>query len=134
MKHTKFCLISYLKSASEIQAILDKKAEQILSYAYILHDKDTFEKDVYDKDSGELLHQKGTLKETHYHIVLCLVSSCECKQIANWFTKKNPDGTTTHCLSQIVKSPSGIIKYLTHPSTGSEKNINIRLIVSYRTI
>lgn len=47
-----------------LSAILASGAE----YSYILHDKDTYDKDFQDDDGTE--HKAGDLKKPHYHIFI----------------------------------------------------------------
>lgn len=39
-------------------------------YAYILHDKDSFDSDIFD-ENGNLLHKSGDLKKPHWHVIIC---------------------------------------------------------------
>lgn len=40
-------------------------------YAYILHDKDRFDEDIFDEESKELIHKAGDLKKPHWHVIIC---------------------------------------------------------------
>lgn len=57
----------------------DNKEHQLLilqmqRYHYdtvgILHDRDIYDDDIFDKESGDLLHKKGELKKIHYHFFI----------------------------------------------------------------
>ena len=54
MRSYEYFLVSYLPSLDDVQKVLDIKAKQISSYAYIMHDKDFYTDDVIDKDTGDV--------------------------------------------------------------------------------
>lgn len=122
MKSTEFFLISYITELSDIQTILDNKARQITSYAYILHDKDTYTlKDCTDKDTGEVNTEKlNTLKKPHIHIYLKLNSSRDGDEIKRWFMVRDKDGVVQNCMREVVRSRIGAINYLTHNTVSSK--------------
>lgn len=41
-------------------------------YAIILHDKDKYEKNIIDEDTGELKNKEGEIKKAHYHVLISL--------------------------------------------------------------
>lgn len=43
---------------------------QNFTYAFILHDKDVFDKTIIDEDTGEIKHNIGELKKPHYHVII----------------------------------------------------------------
>lgn len=47
---------------------------KLTSYQYsalgVLHDKDTYTKDIIDEETGELLHHEGDYKKEHYHFYI----------------------------------------------------------------
>lgn len=121
MKLRELGLISYLPSYEDVQTIINNKDEQILSYAYILHDKDVNLTDVYDNESGELLHAKGSPKEPHFHIYLRLSTDRDALQICRWFQRKDKSGRiTANCFYKPIKKREGILNYLTHNTKDSK--------------
>lgn len=118
MKTNEFFLVSYL-GKEQVQEVLDAKLKQIDKYAYILHDKDTYDTDSIDKDTGEILHAKGDVKSHHIHIYLKLLQSREASEIRRWFTRQI-DGQTVNCLSQRVIERKGALAYLTHTTEKSK--------------
>lgn len=60
-----FLLILYADDSSHMQVLDFVKANY--DYAYIYHDKDTYEEDV---ETNGIVHKKGDLKKGHYHVVL----------------------------------------------------------------
>lgn len=126
-------LISYLETYEDVQSVIDYKANQIVSYAYALHDKDTYEKDVFDTLSGVLKHSKGELKKPHFHIYLLLSERRYVEEVQKWFMLKNKDGIIQNCLYEPLFSKSSLLDYLTH-STDKAKNkyqYDKSIVVSY---
>lgn len=111
MKMKEFFLVSYLP-LNVIQDILDTKLKQIDKYAYILHDRDVYDKDVLN-DVGDVLHRAGEVKAPHTHIYLKLFESRDNGEIQRWFTKE-VDGVRQNCFLERVHNRIGCIAYLTH--------------------
>lgn len=42
--------------------------DTLLPVVYVLHDKDVYDKDKFDKKTGLIIHKKGEFKKSHYHI------------------------------------------------------------------
>lgn len=73
-----------LLSEEKIKQVLSQKAEKgiVVSYIYILHDKDTYTEEDEKKNPE---HKAGTLKFKHWHIFIKFKGSREFSEIANWF-------------------------------------------------
>ena len=126
-------LISYLPSIDIINDILDKKLKNIKSYAFILHDKDIYLNDILD-DKNELIHKKGDLKVSHFHIYLKLKSNRYADEIKRWFMPKeltDENGLPYNCLSQNVKSSVACIEYLTHKNEPEKYQYSENDVISY---
>lgn len=120
-KQREFSLVSYLPTHLEVQQVLNEKEQQILSYAYILHDKDIYLKDEYDKETNELKHARGELKEPHFHIYLRLQTDRLPNEICRWFVQKDITGNSVaNCFSKTVQNRVSVLKYLTHKTKGAE--------------
>lgn len=117
MKSKEFFLVSYLPH-DVIQNILDTKLKQIDKYAYILHDKDVYDKDVVN-DVGDVLHCVGEVKAPHTHIFLKLFESRDSGEIQRWFTRE-VDGVRQNCFLERVHNRIGCIAYLTHRTKKSQ--------------
>lgn len=113
-------LVSYLPTMEDVQKILDNKAKQIVSYAYIMHDKDFYTDDVIDKDTGECIHTKGEIKPPHIHIYLRLVNNRDVGEIRRWFESVDSSGQKINCLSRVVRDRVSCINYLTHNTKASK--------------
>lgn len=133
MKSYEHFLVSYLPSLDDVQNVLNLKAKQIVSYAYILHDKDYYTADVIDKDNGEVLHLKGELKPPHIHIYLRLVNNREMGEIRRWFESKDEGGLKINCLTQIVRDRVSCINYLIHNTKASKDKYQYSVddVISY---
>lgn len=62
-----FCLLLYPEDITHASAL--DKLKSNYDYAYILHDKDFYLEDEYDKE-GNLKHAKGEIKKPHWHVVI----------------------------------------------------------------
>lgn len=120
-------LVSYC-SEDFISSVLDRKIQQIQAFAYILHDKDVYLKDVY-KD-GELLHAKGEMEIPHYHIYLELYNSRVPSEVLSWF-KYEEDGKRINTLREYPYSCQSCIDYLTHKNARDKFQYDVNDIVQY---
>lgn len=95
-----FSCVSYL-SVEQIHDVFSRKANQIAHYAYITHDKD--------------VNSDGQPKETHTHIIVCLVNNVNLTTFENWF-KGYTDivGKPVNTFVETVKSVTSMYEYLTH--------------------
>ena len=95
-----FCLDSYLIE-EQIQLVLLQHSNQIKVYAYALHDKDKYE--------------DGSIKEPHYHIVLCLYNATTVSAVRRWFSGfTDEEGKNINTLGQISDDVFNSYDYLTH--------------------
>lgn len=126
-------LVSYLPTLEDVQKVLDNKAKQIVSYAYIMHDKDFYTDDVIDKDTGDVLHVKGELKPPHIHIYLRLVNNRDVGEIRRWFESSDENGQKINCLSRVVRDRVSCINYLIHNTKASKDKYQypVEDVVSY---
>lgn len=126
-------LVSYLPALEDVQRILDNKAKQIVSYAYIMHDKDFYTDDVIDKDTGEFIHTKGEIKPPHIHIYLRLVNNRDVGEIRRWFESCDENGQKINCLSRVVRDRVSCINYLIHNTKASKDKYQypVEDVVSY---
>ncbi|MFT2804657.1 AAA family ATPase, partial [Candidatus Phytoplasma asteris] len=78
---------SNLINQSKIETILEAKTKAIQNYAYILHDKDTYQNEKEAQLNGKKI---GDLKTPHWHIYLRFNYSQDTKHISQWFnTQEN---------------------------------------------
>lgn len=78
----------------------------VKKFAYILHDKDVYTSDDFQK--GKCSEEDiGSLKKPHYHVLLWFWSPQQLKYISEWF------GVAENYLNTI-KSNVGAVEYLTH--------------------
>lgn len=76
-------------------------------YAYILHDKDVYDNDVFNKETGELIGQKGQLKKPHYHFVVYFENARYLDSVSKVFD-------VPLNMIEIKSSLKGSIEYLIH--------------------
>lgn len=110
-------------SEKDIENGLRKSAPYVQRYAYILHNKDVYTEDCFEKKTGELLHKEGEPKAPHWHIALDFkIDDKNNKKFEKTFkTIANDFGVNESCVSK-VKSGKYIknLLYLTHRNA-SEK-------------
>lgn len=88
----------------EIVKVLDNQ-KPFKDYAYILHDKDTYNEADETKNPD---HKAGTPKKTHYHIAIRLEYGTDTKYIANWL------GIKENFINKVKGKWVDMLKYLTH--------------------
>lgn len=109
-------------SEKDIENGLRKSAPYVQRYAYILHDKDVYTEDCFDKKTGELLHKEGEPIAPHWHIALDFAFDEKNDKIRKTFKTIADDfGVNANCVSK-VRSGKYIknLLYLTHRNA-SEK-------------
>lgn len=77
-----------------------------ISYAFILHDKDIYTEETFDK-YGRLLGHEGELKQPHYHVCVHYLEPQNKSDIANSYGLKNR-------FIEKCKNYAGSLLYLTH--------------------
>lgn len=78
----------------------------ITEYAYIIHDKDTYDEDGETSDGRK--YKKGDLKAPHIHLMLKFKTPQSLHCIANWFEVKENN------VNKIKSKWVSAIRYLTH--------------------
>ena len=96
----KFSLITYLPEF-ELKLCIQAHIEQIRSWAYAYHDKDTKE--------------DGSLKEPHYHLILVTHATCTLSAIRRWFKGHLDDkGVEITTTAQACGDVFEMYDYFTH--------------------
>lgn len=67
----RFCFLLYPEDETHVKALNIIKEKY--KYAYILHDKDVYDENVYDEEKN-ILHGEGELKKAHYHVIVEFVN------------------------------------------------------------
>lgn len=125
-KYTSFFLLTYLPP-DDVWLELQAHQSQIKRFALALHDKDTWNEDVYyvDPETKEYIldenglpsvkYRAGSPKEPHVHVFLELKNNQKrtVSAVANWF--KEFHGENTFCRS-VTSNPGACWKYLIHDS------------------
>lgn len=106
----KFCCISYLNEFQIIKC-LSEHLSQIRAYAYILHDKDTFnEKD--EKKNPD--NRAGELKISHYHLIIVTYNACTVSAVKRWFSGYVDSNGPINTNVEICNDIYAYDDYLTH--------------------
>lgn len=105
VRSRKFSLVSYLPR-DIIEGVLAHRP--VRTAVYILHDRDLWTAEDEKKDSE---HVAGTLKDPHFHILLCTRNASTLGQVRRWFKYVDSDQNT---LGQVLDDDEGALRYLTH--------------------
>ncbi|ABC65794.1 replication protein (plasmid) [Aster yellows witches'-broom phytoplasma AYWB] len=106
---------------SKIENILELKKKAIQNYAYILHDKDTYQNEKEAQLNGKKI---GDLKSPHYHIYLRFNYAYDTKHIAQWFN------TQDNFVSKIKGRFSDALMYMTHANSSDKHQYDEKAVVS----
>ena len=75
---------------------------------HIRHDKDIFDKDVFEEDNETIKYHAGDDKKPHFHFILKLKNACTISALAKRIEVKE------NMIEPIKKSLNGALKYLVH--------------------
>lgn len=103
----KYSLVCYPESCDIIEALHYFK-DLIVSYAYILHDRD--------------FEANGEYKKPHYHVYVEFIKEVSSGTIENHFNTK---------LHQSVKSVEGVINYMTHSQYQDKAQYDAKEIIAH---
>lgn len=97
------------------------------NYAYILHDKDKWEQDVIDKDTGEIIHKMGDLKKPHWHVIICFKNPRYIKKLKDELNLKHIETCNFYAYARYLIHKDNPKKYqyeLSEIKTNMELRIN----------
>ena len=83
-----FAIIFY-GSQDELMQIIRTYRESIAHYAYITHDKDVYEEDLYNEEKQEFVHKKGEIEKVHIHILVDFFNAHNHKRFITWHISPN---------------------------------------------
>lgn len=72
-KYRNYTIVLYPEDQTHVQALEYIKKQ--FSYAYILHNKDIWEKDNINENTGEIKNKKGDKKKEHYHVLITFLNA-----------------------------------------------------------
>lgn len=110
-----------LITKTKIETILETKKKAIQNYAYILHDKDTYQNDKEAKLNGKKV---GDIKAPHWHIYLRFNYSQDTKHISQWFN------TEENFVSKIKGRFSDALMYMIHANRSDKHQYDEKEVVS----
>lgn len=107
----------------KLPSILEKKANVIKDYAYIIHDQDTY---TADDEKADPEHKAGTLKAPHIHLLLRFErnQTQQFKDIAKWF------GLEPQFASKIRKNWEDAVLYLIHENAPDKHQYSVEDVTS----
>lgn len=68
MRSRTFALELYPEDKTHVEKL--EYIKKYFEYAYILHNKDIWENDEINEDTGEIKHKKGEKKKEHWHVII----------------------------------------------------------------
>lgn len=98
--------------------------KSIKHYAYIIHDKDKYDKHFSDKNEIPTDKKIGDLIDPHYHFVIRLNTNHQISAIASWFK------IAPNFISFIKAKFTDALAYLTHRNSPSRYQYDNREVVS----
>nr|WP_015060401.1 Rep family protein [Periwinkle leaf yellowing phytoplasma]AEA36699.1 replication protein [Periwinkle leaf yellowing phytoplasma] len=110
-----------LITKTKIETILEAKTKAIQNYAYILHDKDTYQNEKEAQLNGKKV---GDIKAPHWHIYLRFNYSQDTKHISQWFN------TQENFVSKIKGRFSDALMYMIHANRSDKHQYDEKEVVS----
>nr|WP_015060412.1 Rep family protein [Periwinkle leaf yellowing phytoplasma]AEA36715.1 replication protein [Periwinkle leaf yellowing phytoplasma] len=110
-----------LITKTKIETILEAKKKAIQNYAYILHDKDTYQNEKEAQLNGK---EVGDIKAPHWHIYLRFNYSQDTKHISQWFN------TQENFVSKIKGRFSDALMYMIHANRSDKHQYDEKEVVS----
>lgn len=116
-----FSATTYL-SREEIEEYVSHP--NIVNYAYIPHNKDVYDEDVKDND-GNIVHEKGSLKKPHFHLVVTFANARTLSAVKNDFL-----GYSQNTFVELVKDMESALAYLTHKNAPDKYQYSVDIVCS----
>nr|WP_011005973.1 Rep family protein [Aster yellows phytoplasma]BAB79697.1 replication protein [Aster yellows phytoplasma] len=110
-----------LITKTKIETILEAKTKAIQNYAYILHDKDTYQNDKEAQLNGKKV---GDIKAPHWHIYLGFNYAYDTKHISQWFN------TQENFVSKIKGRFSDALMYMIHANRLDKHQYDEKEVIS----
>lgn len=111
--------LEYIKEKLESLATNGKS---VTDYAYIVHDKDTYEKDGKTSDGKKF--KKGDLKAPHVHLMMKFKSPQKVHCIAKWFKVKDNN------INKIKSKWVSALRYLIHANHPEKHQYNVDEVIA----
>lgn len=110
-----------LLTIEKVQEVLERKSHIVESYAYVIHDKDTYSTND-EKQNPE--HKAGTLKVPHVHILLRFSMPQKINSVASWF------GLAPQFVAKLVGGWKPAVNYLTHANAPAKYQYDVDDVVA----
>lgn len=111
---------------SDIDNIINSLTSLSSRYAYIIHNKDTYENDVINNESGEVEHNKGDLKKPHIHFYAYLPSRRSVQSVVDYCKSMN----FTNRFVQDKCDERACVRYLSHIDYKDKYQYDINNIIT----
>lgn len=82
--------------------------DNVNNYAFIVHDNDVYDDDIKDND-GNVIHEKGTKKERHIHVVVTFRNARTWSAVVKDFADFEQNTRV-----EVVRDLESCLRYLTH--------------------
>ena len=119
-----FTLVFY-GTQEELMTIIRTYRQRIAHYAYITHDKDIYEDDLYNDDKTELVHKKGDIAKPHIHILLDFFNGHTLTAVKRLFTTENDKPRV-----DVIHDRVAQYRYLTHKDHPEKYQYDVADIIS----
>lgn len=103
-----FNMVLY-STEDELLKMFVKYKERITRYAYIVHDKCVYDRDIYEEDGKTLKHKQGEAEKVHIHLLLSVYNNTTCSAIKKLFST-DTDKPRVEPMNDIY----GSFRYLIH--------------------
>ena len=103
-----FAIIFY-GTQEELIQIIRTYRESIAHYAYITHDKDVYEEDLFNEEKQEFVHKKGEIEKVHIHILVDFFNGHTITAVKRMFTTELDKPRV-----EVIGDRVAQFRYLTH--------------------
>lgn len=94
---------------NELLEMFRKYRGRITRYAYIIHDKCVYDRDIYEDDNKTLKHKQGEPEQVHIHLLLSLYNNTTCSAVKRLFSTE-----TDKPRVEVMNDIYGSFRYLIH--------------------
>ena len=109
----------------ELMGIIRTYRARIAHYAFIPHDKDIYDEDLYDEKKETLIHKKGDIAKQHIHLLVDFFNGHTITAVKRLFTTDNDKPRV-----DVVRDRAAQYRYLTHKDNPEKYQYNTADIIS----
>lgn len=123
-RYRPFTIVFY-GSQAELMQIIRTYRPRIAHYAFITHDKDIYEEDLYNEDKTELIHKKGDIAKPHIHFLVDFFNGHTLTAVKRLFTTENDKPRV-----DVIRDRAAQYRYLIHKDNPEKYQYNAEDIIS----